>query len=164
MGVKGLIIKMQQVGHGRNYWLLVHKRGFYLLQRLTSKKRKRRRLAVPSEECNTTGDLLMLLLDLEKEGDLIQMHPEVLKLSELQSCKWCFLFNKILLYHNSALVCFVLVILYMKQQSKFAGKIFLNNVREYIFKEACVFTYLINLTSILSSAWVQVFTKYLDTS
>ena len=78
MGVKGLIIKMQQVGHERNYWLLVHKRGFYLLQRLTSKKRKRRRLAVPSEECNTTGDLLMLLLDLEKEGDLIQMHPEVL--------------------------------------------------------------------------------------
>ena len=77
MGVKGLI-KMQQVGHGRNYRLLVHKRSFYLLHRLTSKKRKRRRLAVPSEECNTTGDLLMLLLDLEKEGDLIQMHPEVL--------------------------------------------------------------------------------------
>lgn len=64
--------------HGRNYWLLVLKHGFYLLHRLTSRKRKRRRLAVPSEECNTTGDLLMLLLDLEKEGDLTQMHPEVL--------------------------------------------------------------------------------------
>lgn len=57
---------------------LVLKHGFYLLHRLTSRKRKRRRLAVPSEECNTTGDLLMLLLDLEKEGDLTQMHPEVL--------------------------------------------------------------------------------------
>ena len=77
MGVKGLI-EMQQVDHERNYWLLVLKHGFYLLHRLTSRKRKRRRLAVPSEECNTTGDLLMLLLDSEKEGDLTQMHPEVL--------------------------------------------------------------------------------------
>lgn len=51
---------------------------FGILHRLTSKRRKRRRLAVPSVECSTTGDLLMSLLDSEREEDLTQMLLEVL--------------------------------------------------------------------------------------
>lgn len=52
------------------------------LYRLTSKRRKRRRLAVPSVECSITGDLLMWLLDLEREEDQTQMLLEVLQLFE----------------------------------------------------------------------------------
>ena len=52
------------------------------LHRLINKKRRKRRLAVPSEECNTTGDLSMLWLALEREGDLTQMLLEVLYMLE----------------------------------------------------------------------------------
>merc|ERR1711988_55186 len=51
--------------------------------RLTNRKRKRRRLGVPSAGCSTTDDLSMLSQDLERGGVPTLMHLEKAKLPAL---------------------------------------------------------------------------------
>lgn len=75
--VVGISFTTEEHNSFRNNYIAV------FLFRLISKKKRKRGQVVLSEECSTTGDLLMSLLDLERDGDPTPMLLEVLFMFKL---------------------------------------------------------------------------------